>query len=131
LNHCFAPYSCQVIRATPQGLALKFASLKKPMPSPSTRSQVTIRRSDGRLETGWEVSYPQEPMPSRVVKMVQDYINNHADQGPAVLCFKKETPNSRALYKIYNIRFLKEVQVLAASNPESRKSTSPATEWIS
>ncbi len=131
LEDCFAPYSCQVIRTTRQGMALKFMPLIEPMPIPEKHSRVTIRRSDGRLESDWEIPYPQEPMPARVTQLIQAYIKDHADNGPAALCYKKQNPDSNTMYKVYNIRFLIEVQKLANQDPNIRKAHSPTTEWVS
>lgn len=127
---CFAPFSCQVTRVTTKGVALRFTALKHSREIPAARSRVTIRRSNGLLEADWEIPYPQEPVPDRVATLVQEFLNKYPGRGPAVLCCKRGATPGETRYKIYDLRQLREVQSLAALDPDHRKATSPVTQWL-
>lgn len=128
---CFAPFSCRVIRCTQQGIALKFSPLVQRWPVGSlVRSKIAIRRSSGILELGWEILHPHEPVPPSVAAKVQAYILHHQHEGPMALCFKRGKNVKEDLYRIHNIRYLKEVQLLAGTDPEKRKFFSTLNERL-
>ncbi|MBF0420385.1 MAG: response regulator [Magnetococcales bacterium] len=113
-----AAFPCKVVRINEQGIALKMsaAAARTFADAATAPKPVAVHRTGGKVDPGWEILDFNHTIPDDVLQKLQRKIAKMSQDGPVVVCCKKGTANDEELYKVVNIRHLKEIQKLAPSS---------------
>ncbi len=119
LEDSFVAFPCAVVRCTDEGIALKMTPQASAMFSGEEAAgpgKIAVARSDGRIDTGWEILGFNARVPDDVMQSLRNGIRKQAQQGPVVVCYKKGDAGSQNAFKVVNVRTLKEIQKLAGTD---------------
>ncbi|MBF0133368.1 MAG: response regulator [Magnetococcales bacterium] len=113
----YVAFPCEVIRINQHGIALKMsvAAAKSfaDTPFPVSKS-VAVPRTDGKVDPGWEILGFNQTIDAGIMAQLRKKIEKMRKDGPVVVCCKQGSLPDEKLYKVVNIRHLKEIQKLAA-----------------
>lgn len=121
IEECFVTFPCMVVRADASGIALRMVEAEHLTPLaaevlPQERSRVVVRRSDGQLDSDWEILRHDDRLPADAAEQIARLALKKAEKGPVAVCFKKGSGSEQYLYKVLNVQYLKELQKLARFN---------------
>ncbi len=111
IESCFVAFNCQVIWINEQGIGLQLMPSKSPglhHDPAQAGSRVSVKRSDGRFDSGWTVLQHSAPLPEFVIERIKRIEN----QGPVAVCYK-EHGGQGGFYKVMTVQNLYHVQKMA------------------
>lgn len=122
LESSYVAFPCEVVRINQHGIALKMSmAAAKAFPDTSLLAPkaVAVYRTDGKVDPGWEILGFNHTIDDEIMVQLRKKIEKMRKDGPVVVCCKQGALPNEKLYKVVNIRHLKEIQKLAPSKQNS------------